>query len=164
MRFSSAVNRNTLGEGRGSSVFDGWLDTMVWLEPSTNRRNSDTAGTPNLSRTKLRIEGRDSEQSEIRLTFNYPVWSITEEQANWDLNKTELAIQTIERLLKQNEEQAHKVLRQLTMKEGHSDSAFRKGIKQLESQGKITQLQDKSKQGNHKLIKLVAPPETNNLK
>ena len=50
------TGKSTKGAGRGSSVFDAWLDTMLWIEPPTNN------GRLWLERTSLRIQGRDTDQ------------------------------------------------------------------------------------------------------
>jgi hypothetical protein len=153
--------KNTSGAGRGSSVFDGWLDTMLWLEPG-KINTLDREGSVsqfNLSYVRLPITARDTEQSEPIAEFQYPIWQLTEEQAKDEKTKGDEATKAITNIVQTKGELPLRVLRIGMIKEGHTNYAFKLGLKRLKDAGNLEERQDTSKQGNHKIVKWVSPSE-----
>jgi hypothetical protein len=151
--------KSTTGAGRGSSVFDGWLGTMLWLEPTKTNAygNLDSGGQLDLTQVRLPIVGRDSEQRELCLEFSYPTWRLTEKQAKEELTRVDEAANFIAARVEAQVETPLADLRRSAMKEGHSDYAFKSAVKRLVSEGVVEEVQDSSKQGNHKKVRRMSP-------
>jgi len=121
--------KDTKWAGRGSSVFDAWLDTMLWIEPTK------TGGVPDLTMVRLPILARDSEQRELRLEFQYPLWSLTAAEAASELTRVGEAAKTIARIMEVEGEMSLGDLRLQIMKEGHTDYAYKLALKQAVGSG-----------------------------
>lgn len=153
--------KSTTGAGRGSSVFDEWLDTILWLEPS-NRPDfpapSAAIPQPNLKLTKLSIQARDSDQSEMSICFNYPIWEVTSLQATQNNSKVDQARLFILDTLKAatRNQIGRDELRVEAMRSSHTNYAFNRALKQLEQNGDISIQPDKSKQWNRKIVYLLS--------
>ena len=107
--------KNTTGAGRGHS----WLDTALWIE-STN----------SLKQTKLLIRGRDTEQRGLSVTFNYPIWELTQQQVAVDASAVSQAGNFIIGALQLpvGNQLGVSDLRRDAMRTGHSDYAYKTAL------------------------------------
>jgi len=151
--------KSTTGAGRGSSVFDAWLDTMLWLEPSksTQWASSYDDGPPDLSQVRLPIRGRDSEQRELCLEFKYPTWHLTDKQAAAELSKVGDAAKCITGIMDSEREMSLSDLRLRAMKAGHTEYAVKGAFKRLVTDAKLEEYQDSGRPGNYKMVRWVSP-------
>jgi hypothetical protein len=153
--------KSTTGAGRGSNVFDSWLDTMLWLEPTkaTSWNNQEPGGLPDLTQVRLPIQGRDTDQRELAVAFHYPTWQLTDKQETAEQSKAVEATKCIQAAMKTQTEIPLADLRRQVSKQGHTDYAFRRALKRLVADGILEENQDSGKQGNHKIVRWVSPPE-----
>ena len=142
------TGKSTTGAGRGSSVFDGWLDTITKLKPSSQ----SFGGSPGSRQMALDVQGRDSEQRKLNMVFDYPVWRLSERQAQEETSRAKLAEEFIVSAL--SEEMPLDGLRRATLKAGHSEYAFKTALKRLADKSAIKLVADKSRQGNWKKVRL----------
>ncbi len=150
--------KNTKGAGRGSSVFDGWLDTIIKLEPHSKYvRNEEDESLPNLEEIKLSIESRDSVQRELLVAFKFPAWQLTDTQKREEESKASKASDFIMLKLKEHGEIAESDLRRKAMQNNITDYAFKTAMSLLRLKRKVEVQQDKSRSGNWKRVKLVSP-------
>ena len=165
--------KSTRGAGRDSSVFDAWLDTMIWLEPtkklsasnisiSTSKQSTSNTpvSQPNLQQVKLSIQSRDTDQAELSVCFNYPTWEISQQQYTEDTSKAAQAVQFISsKLQTANTNQIGEMeLRLAAMQAGISEYASKTALDRLEQSNMLQRLPDKAKGGNWKTVHLVPPP------
>jgi len=142
--------KSTSGAGRGSSVFDAWLDTMIWLDPTKTK-------TGVKSRTK--IQARDTDKTEIMMEFDFPVWRLSEDQEAEDLTSVGRAQEFVLATLKSADGNnlARRDLRLEALQASHSEYAFGRALSNLQNEGKIVVEKDSTKQGNCKLVSLISP-------
>ena len=143
------TGKQTTGAGRGSSVFDGWLDTILMLDPEEDLRT-----------VAMSVQGRDTERRTVQLEFRYPLWRVAPIQAKMDNNAVNQAKALIDdRLSKATGHQIEQnVLKRLARREGHSEYAIKRALDEAERHGQIRRVQDKSKHGNWKIVESILPP------
>ena len=142
------TGKSTTGAGRGSSVFDGWLDTITELRPGYQSIGI-SSGTKQMA---LAIQGRDSEQRTLNLEFDYPVWRLSERQEREETSRAKQAEEFIIAAL--SEETPLDALRRATLKAGHSEYAFKTALKRMAEASAIELAGDKSRTGNWKKVRL----------
>jgi hypothetical protein len=129
--------KNTTGSGRGSSVFDAFVDTTVKLWSKNNFYGAD-------------LTARDSALDELRIERQHPLWQISEAQQMENASQVEKAIRAIRDLMVDISDWSRDELRTAVMAKEHSDYSFREAIARLKSKNEITEFRDPNKQGNWK--------------
>lgn len=144
------TGKSTSGAGRGSSVFDAWLDTMMWLEPGV------VSG-----KARLRIKARDTDMTQLDMEFDYPTWRLTPGQEAKDKSKVDQAAEFI--VVELSGEAAGELergaLRLRTLQGKHSEYAFKQALKKLVADELIDLARDEGRQGNSKTVRLNSPPK-----
>lgn len=153
--------KSTTGAGRGSSVYDCWLDTMLWLEPFkvSGGGGSYEEGQPDLKHVRMPIKGRDTDHGELRLEFRYPTWHLTEKQEATESTKIDEAAKAITIIMQAESTLPLAELRRRVIMEGNSEYGFKQALGRLVSEGQIEEQKELGKQGNHKMVAWVSPPE-----
>jgi len=150
--------KTTKGAGRGSSVFDAWLDTILKLQPDRKfKTDPKKEAQPDLTRVELVVQGRDTEEHEIRLTLKFPVWDLTPEQEKANETKVDLAANFILSSVGEAELIDQKELRRKARQVGHSDYGFKQAFNQLKQGGLILVEQTPGKKGNWHTVRLPTP-------
>ena len=129
--------------GKGSTVFEAWLDGWIRITP--------TQGLPNIR--EIDIWSRDSERESIMAEFDYPIHKVAPGIISERKAKTEKAKQYILELL-QDGEQLEKEVRFHVLAQGHSQYAFWRAKKELEEIGAIKTYKATGP-GNRKMMGLV---------
>lgn len=148
------TGKATTGAGRGSSVFDAWLDTIIILKP-----------LPGMTTVTMSITGRESDHRDLLADFNYPLWSLEPGQAKQEQTKVAAAstFVIVELGKAPGNELGESNLRVASARAGHTSYAFKTALKALEQQGVIERIPDKSKPGNRKKVRLIVAPQRANL-
>jgi RecA-family ATPase len=150
------AGKNTIGMGRGSSVFDGWVDGSMTIRKQELREQSDESESrTSLSTAILEVVSRDSESRDISLEFNYPTWKLASQQLVVERTKAKKCQDFIEQKLQEKSPWELVKLRTEAFRVHHTDYAIKRAIKTLESQKIIRMTKDTSKQGNYKLVELL---------
>lgn len=141
------AGKNPKKGGRGSSVWEGWLDTIITLEAPYN-----SAGDPDLTNVAMTVIGRDGEPIHTKIKFNYPLYvespeAFMERQTKVDLAKTFIKSQQLPMDVKE--------LRKRTFSEKHSNYAFQNALNQLVKE-KAVVLKQAPGPGNHKIVEKPA--------
>jgi len=127
--------------GKGSSVWEAWLDGWLKIKPSNlgNMREID-------------IWSRDSERHAIMTEFDYPIHTVKPEVIAEKKAKTDKAKQCILSFLQGgNIPKPEKEVRFHVLSKGHTDYAFWRARKELIDEKRI--IAEKAKgAGNHKML------------
>jgi len=129
------VGKSTTGAGRGSSVFDGWLTTILTITPS-----------------EFTIKGRDFESTEIPAKFEFPLWKISQEELEKRKSAVDKAKKTILDYLTAEKEVLQVNLRRYMLKQQFSEYAFKEAIRVLQEEGRIKITKAEGVRGHHKKI------------
>lgn len=153
------TGKATTGAGRGSSVFDGWLDTMLWLEPSTQANWEVRASNKvNLALTEIATRGRDTAEDTLVGTFSYPTWSLSDNQLAQQQTKVEQCMDFVLEQISDGSMHSLNQIRREAYRTGHSDYAFKQVLLRL--RGQTVLRPDRTRQGNWKMIGLLTPETT----
>lgn len=144
------VGKSTNGVGRGSSVFDGWVDGHMALKPD-RLETSNTA----VKKATLALVNRDTESRDMFVELRYPLWNIDVHQRKSDQSKSAQCVEFMLEKLGENSEWELVKLRTEAFRSQHSEYAIRRALKGLEADDRIEVVKDKSKQGNYKLVRLL---------
>ncbi|MBN2074778.1 MAG: AAA family ATPase [Dehalococcoidales bacterium] len=129
--------------GKGSTVFEAWLDGWLRIKP--------VQGTFNLK--QIDIWSRDSEREYIAVQFNYPIHEVAPEFVDQRKGKTDDAKKCIVDYL-ENGDQLEVEVRFHVLGKNHTEYAFNRARKELENEG-IINLFKASGPGNRKMISLI---------
>jgi|GEM_PF-910142 len=146
--------KNTTGSGRGSSVYDGWVDTTLKLIPV----RWEDGETPSAER-KLHIEGRDTEAQILGVKFEYPKYSLAPEVSRMRLSKVQTAKNFIVESIHGSGEMLELDLRLGARAVGHSDYAFHRALNELKEAGSVVEERAPG-QGHRKKLRLVERDES----
>jgi hypothetical protein len=137
------TGKSTTGDGRGSSVFDAWLDGSLHLNVEEDVFVLD-------------VKGRDVEPREIDLEFDYPEWRVTQRQAAADTTRSGSAATEITNILTvtPGRSMPQSDLRLKVLRNGHTEYAFKTALKDLVNQSVIVSEPDKTRKGNWKTVRL----------
>ena len=127
--------KGTTGAGRGSSVFDAWLTTILKITSSG-----------------FNLVGRDFEQTEIPAKFDYPLWRVSEDEIINRKSTVDKAKKMILDYLSQRNEVLQVELRRYLGKQRISKYAYQESIRELQNQGRVELNEAKSVPGHHKKI------------
>jgi RecA-family ATPase len=127
--------------GKGSTVFDAWLDGWFKILPqqNTNFRSID-------------IWSRDSEREKVGAEFDYPLHVVNPEVITERTAKVSEATKLIVEMLKTGEK-LEKDVRFASLKAGVSEYAFYRAADDLETGGEIVR-EKATGQGNRKVMRL----------
>lgn len=130
--------KNTTGAGRGSSVFDGWLTTILTMKDG------------------FTIRGRDFEATKIPAQFEYPLWQVSHEELENRKSAVTVAKNVIEVFLKKNNGTLQADLKKEIFRQRVSQYAYQEAIRELQEEKKIIlDKPPKNIPGHHKLVCLV---------
>jgi len=107
--------------GKGSTVFDAWLDGWFKIKPQSLDRRA----------REIDIWSRDSERESIVAIFDYPIHRVAPNLVAERKAKTDKAKQCILQLLQQKGDTPEKEVRFYVLERGHSDYAFWRARKEL---------------------------------
>jgi len=150
------AGKSTIGAGRGSSVYDGWLDGMLFLDPDEGLNRVGNVRSK-LSQGTLGIQSRDSESHTLAIEFNYLVWHLTEWQETQEKDKVSSCSEAILKWLSKSGEIPLGTLRLSMFKLRHTEYAYKRALKTLEVNNSISLRKNCLLQGNHKVVDLVTP-------
>jgi len=128
--------------GKGSTVFEAWLDGWFKIKPYINM--------PNVR--ELDIWSRDSERQSIVAEFDYPIHKVKPELIAEKKAKTDKAKKYILELLQSGDMQ-EKEVRFRVLGAGHTEYAFWRARKELVGEGRV-RIYKGNGQGNRKMIGL----------
>jgi len=128
--------------GKGSTVFEAWLDGWIKITP--------TQGLGNIR--EIDIWSRDSERELIAAEFDYPIHKVAPGIINERRAKTEDAKKCLLGFL-QDSDRPEKEARFHVLAEGHSQYAFWRARKELLDKGQI-QIEKAPGAGNRKVIRM----------
>jgi len=153
------TGKSPRGAGRGSNVFDAWLDTIMLLNPAEDRKVKGGAGLiANLKDVTLEIQGRDTDQRAVKAAFNYPTWGLTERQAAEEGTKVDECYGFILDQVTAGRERPVSELRVLAMREGHTNYAFKGALRRVLAQEDFREKQATGKPGNWKNLEHTPLP------
>ena len=131
--------------GRGSSVFDGALDSFITIPED---------------QSALSIKGRYVDEESLNAQFTYPRWVLSEAEVVKRSSALSRAKEFIlGELDKTDASLGMSVLRIKSRQLGHSTWAFTKALDELESESQIKRGHDPSKPGNNKIVTRVKVSE-----
>ena len=133
--------------GRGSSVFDGWVESSVKLDD------------PLMSPRELQLVSRDTDETQLVTEFDYPLWRLTTQYRTERSSKVSHALDVIVASLAQTPDQSLSVLRKEVFSSSISSWAYDQAKSRLESEGRVEIYQDPGKAGNHKRVRLLEEPK-----
>lgn len=136
------VANRTNKAGKGSTVFEAWLDGWIRITPMS--------GAPNFK--EIDIWSRDSERELIVAEFDYPIHKVAPEIIKEKSTKTEKAKQCILDFLQEGTK-PEKEVRFHVLAYEHTEYAFNRARKELEEEKKIT-VEKAPGQGNRKMLSL----------
>jgi len=141
--------KDTSGAGRGSSVFDAWLDSIVWLNPEGSRE------APDLTNVKVSVKSRDSLVPEFGVEFDYPTWALKPLEAKIMKDKVSRAegFITTTLITKPNMEMDLSDLRIESATAGNTPYALNTALDSLETQHSIEREKHPTKGGNSKIVR-----------
>jgi hypothetical protein len=140
--------KNTTGSGRGSSVFDGWVESTIWID------DQKSVNTPD---RRIRIQSRDSDLSEIAARFEYPLWKPTQAEAINNRNKVVEATKFIRGKLEAAGVVGRSELREKALAAGHSEYAFKTALAHMKDEGLVSIGTDQGRPGNWQLVTWSPP-------
>ena len=137
------VATNTDKAGKGSTVFEAWLDGWFKIRPMSGLKNT----------RELDIWSRDSERQSLFVEFDYPIHKVRAELVAQKKAKTHEAKQVMLTILKGGEV-LESELRYRVMSAGCSEYAFWRARKELIEEGQI-EVGKASGAGNRKMLRIV---------
>jgi len=132
--------------GKGSTVFDAWLDGWIKIKPRGSSPESVVV-------RDLDIWSRDSERETIAADFDYPIHKVKLELVAERKAKTDRVKQHILKLLKQKGKMPEKDVRFNVLAHGHTEYAFWRAKKELMQSSQII-VEKATGAGNRKLLAL----------
>lgn len=130
--------------GKGSTVFDAWLDGWFKIKPMSGLPGS----------RQIDIWSRDSEHEVIVAEFDYPIHKVSEQLVTDKRAKTAEAKQCIIKFLKEGGDKPESEVRFHVLNAGHTEYAFWRAKDELTKEGKI-KVDKAPGQGNRKKIILI---------
>lgn len=134
--------------GKGSTVFDAWLDGWLKIRPSATFPNQ----------RDISIWSRDVERQTIMVDFVYPVHQVAKEIIDQRKVSTKAAKDCIVSVLKGGIILAEREVRFQVLGAGHTEYAFWRARKELVEEGRLLISKAPSQVGNRKLMQLVSHP------
>jgi RecA-family ATPase len=142
------VATNSDKAGKGSTVFEAWLDGWFKIKPLT--------GIADKIR-EIHIWSRDCEKQVISAKFEYPIHEVNQDVVNERKAKTQDAKDFIINMLGLAIMEEREVRFQV-LGAGHTSYAFWRARKELVEAGRLMITQAPNQPGNRKLIQLVPHP------
>ena len=143
------VATNSDKAGKGSTVFEAWLDGWFKIKPLTGI--SDTI-------REIHISSRDCEKQVITAKFAYPIHEVSQDALDARKAKSQAAkdfiINTLRTAILEEREVRFQVLGA-----GHTPYAFWRARKELVEEGRLLISKAPSQAGNRKLMQIVAVPQ-----
>jgi KaiC/GvpD/RAD55 family RecA-like ATPase len=130
--------------GKGSTVFDAWLDGWFKIRPMSGL----------VGQRQIDIWSRDSMHEDIIAEFDYPIHKVSEQLVIDKRVKTAEAKQCIIKFLEEGGDKPETDVRFHVLAAGHSEYAFWRAKKELLHEGRI-KVDKAPGQGNRKKIVLV---------
>jgi len=134
--------------GKGSTVFDAWLDGWVKIKPSETLPNQKT----------LDIWSRDMERQTIHAEFDYPIFRVSAEAVQEKKTRTKAAKDCIVLALDGGIPLPEKEVRYHVLKMGHTQYAFWAAKRELADESRLLLSKAVGQAGNRKLMQLVSHP------
>jgi hypothetical protein len=141
--------------GKGSTVFDAWLDGWFKIKPRHSNEPSIRSGVKESNVRDIDIWSRDSERESIAAVFDYPIHTVAPNLVAEKKAKTEQTKQCILELLRQKGGMPEKEVRFHVLAQGYTDYSFWRAKKELEQDGSIKVVKA-SGAGNRKMLSLVS--------
>ena len=143
------VATNSDKAGKGSTVFEAWLDGWFKIKP--------LSGIADKIR-EIHIHSRDCESQVVTTKFDYPIHEISQEALDARKAKTQKTKDCIISILRTTILQEREVRFQV-LGAGHTEYAFWRARKELVEEGRLLISKAPSQAGNRKLMQIVAVPQ-----
>jgi len=140
----------TKGSGRGHSSYDGWVDTTIKIKPKSSKLDVGGEDIP-LPERRLVIEGRDMENQQIGVRFDYPIHELAPEVIKESMSKVAEARDFILDKVISDKAIEQKQLRLEAIALGYTDYALSRALGELKESGKVKEGKAEG-QGYRKLL------------
>ena len=142
------VATNSDKAGKGSTVFEAWLDGWFKIKP--------LAGISDTIR-EIHISSRDCEKQVVTAKFVYPIHEISQDALDARRAKTQAAKDYIINILRTKILEEREVRFQV-LGTGHTEYAFWRARKELIEEGRLLISKAPNQAGNRKLMQIVSHP------
>ncbi len=140
------VATNSDKAGKGSTVFEAWLDGWFKIKPLSGI--ADTI-------REIHIRSRDFESQIVVAKFNYPIHEVSQDALDARKTRTQAAKDCIIDALNGGVTLPEREVRFNVLNARHTQYAFWRALKELEEEGKLVKSKIQGQAGNRKYLQLI---------